>query len=1089
MKSLLFGLVVVSLTASASAAVTIGYLPRDEHPPVSGLRVSNNHPFPIRDKIRVRLTPELSGADGNLLAVSHSVTGGTVEAHYLPVQIEAENQDTGALAWIDVQLRPNESRRYTFQSIGGGAGRETLPEIAERFSSGLPREVTFGPGVRTRLFDLSLLELAGGLESFPQEREARIRQGLENVLKAQFEPVEEQHGPVVSKLVFRASAAGENNYEIEAVYHLFTSGISDVEVTLRTTRVSRDRGYLALVKRLPVSGDETAAIRWKGNIRELKSGDSSPARTNRMHSWGRDVNWLATGKGDNKANRAILAEFTTNLTRAQNGRYLPANDYMVNEYVVGTEDQWYMLSEIARQNQMRNYVPHTFVIPQPDEPLRLRFRALPDREQNSDAVDQAFVAFAGYQGRTLEGEDLHVRVGVDEVSFGTSYFPHSTFGENFEYWRSAGLQGDRWWPRFGANWRHFKAEIQRDMRIANAIGLDWIRIHHFDAPDFRKDFLTTEDGAWMLEYLEFMAETARSTGLGLFLDFSLSPSDARLVAERFGDVIGFYEIQNEVLLMGASPDRIDYWRDVRENVRAVQPEAPVFVTGGPQFYSLYDRLAERNLEVDAVGQHAYVDGRQEPAYVRDIALSLGGYATRTGRMPLNSEYNWRMITRETEEAQAHHFFEIYDNLLSQRSIPLLLQFQFVETQSVPPRIRGALRHYEPLRLDRTPKLQASAFHEIIRRYSSPTHRNKVVDVQMPVVSISPDRAATVPVTITNRGPRPLEVRVRPVAVPGISPDGQEETISLRPRQSRTIQRTYRADAGIPPGFYHFFEEIRYDDTIRYGWGYAAYRASPPLDLDMPPLDGIEYVGGLNLLAERNLSSIRHLVFGQEAPALEVNWALYIYNTLRSATGADIQRWADDQITPDSRRRSLLLVGNQESNSLIAELAESLPLDPLSLPAGEGAVMAIDHPQEEGRFILLVTGRDPEGIQRAASDFIYRYWRFAKDAASFRDGMAPPEGSLQAQPAPQAAASPEALVIEGPESARRGEDLRIRLMNTGEPPSPAAGVLLKAEVNGRKLDLGRTDAGGELRTRLDRRGTYRVRPAVEGAKTELVIKVR
>lgn len=70
---------------------------------------------------------------------------------------------------------------------------------------------------------------------------------------------------------------------------------------------------------------------------------------------------------------------------------------------------------------------------------------------------------------------------------------------------------------------------------------------------------------------------------------------------------------------------------------------------------------------DAVGQHAYVDRREMPDHFRDIAVSLGGYATRTGRLPLNSEYNWRMITRETEESQAERFREISENLLSPRA--------------------------------------------------------------------------------------------------------------------------------------------------------------------------------------------------------------------------------------------------------------------------------------------------------------------------------------------------------------------------------------------------------------------------------------
>jgi|GEM_PF-6292087 len=983
---------VAALAAAVSAfAIPTDYLPRDEHPQVSGLRVSNNHTFPIRETVAVRLSPELAAEGDRLLAVSHSVVGGTVEAHYLPVQVVEATDGNGAMAWVDVQLRPAESRTYQFQSMGGGAGSEAMPQITSTFPSGLPHRIEAG-GRQTELFDLALLEIFDGLDRFPARREEAVRAAWEQAQRLSFDQESFTGGTVLSTMIYRSRPAGENEYQVEVRYQISESGTCDIEITLQAGSTRRERGYLALAKVWPATGGQAVTVRWKGERLEIQPGASSPPRTNRMHSWGRDVNWLALGEGGDLATRSILAAFSPNLTRSHNNRYFPANDYLINEYVFGDADGWVMLSEIARENEMQNYVPHTFVLPTPEEPIEIRIRALPAGRHNLDAVDASFTSFAGYQRRSIEGEDLHISFGVPGVSFGTSYFPHSTFGENFEFWRSAGLEGDRWWPRFGANWRHFQPDIERDMRIANAMGLDWIRIHHFDAPDFRRDFLSTADGAWMAEYLDFMARTARDTGLRLFLDFSVSPADARLVAERWGDVIGFYEMQNEVLLRGAFEDRIDYWRDVRQSIREVQPEAPVFVTGGPQFYSVYERLDQLGLEVDAVGQHAYVDARQSPGFVRDVALSLGGYAARTGRVPLNSEYNWRMITRETELDQARHFFEIYDNFLSQRSVPLLLQFQFIETLAVAPHTRGAQRHYEPLRLDRTPKMQANAFHEIIQRYSRPDHRNKVVQATMSLFRLSPGEEVTVPVMLTNRSNRTLEITRRGIAPEGIELLGEEETITLRPRQSHSADRVLRAPADLAPGFYHLFEEIRFEDTVRYAWSFGSHRAQPRLDLEAGTLEGVRYAPDMEQLNEIDLSSIRHIVFGFEAPALEVDWALYIYNTLRAATGTDIHRWADDQLTEDQRRRSLLLVGNQNSNALIAQWAEALPLDPLELPEGEGAVVVMQHPEEQGRFVVLITGSDDQGVQRAASDFVFRYWRHAKDATTFRSGMAPPEGA-------------------------------------------------------------------------------------------------
>jgi hypothetical protein len=241
------------------------------------------------------------------------------------------------------------------------------------------------------------------------------------------------------------------------------------------------------------------------------------------------------------------------------------------------------------------------------------------------------------------------------------------------------------------------------------------------------------------------------------------------------------------------------------------------------------------------------------------------------------------------------------------------------------------------------------------------------------------------VTITNRSSQPIELRTRAIPPAGLRTNTDEQTITLRPRQSQTVERRFHADDDLAPGYYHFFEEVRFNNSVRHGWGYAAHRAQPRLDLNTALHPGVRYTGGLEQLEQINLSSVRHVVFGGEASNLEVNWALFVHSTLRAATGSDIQRWAHDQISPEDRRRSLVLVGNQNSHPMIAELADRLPLNPLELAPGEGAVMTFAHPDDPSRFILVVSGADAEGIERAAADFIYRYWRFAKDAISFRDG--------------------------------------------------------------------------------------------------------
>src|SRR5690606_21965137 len=104
---------------------------------------------------------------------------------------------------------------------------------------------------------------------------------------------------------------------------------------------------------------------------------------------------------------------------------------------------------------------------------------------------------------------------------------------------------------------------------------------------------------------------------------------------------------------------------------------------------------------------------------------------------------------------------------------------------------------------------------------------------------------------------------------------------------------------------------------------------------------------------------------------EVDAARQLENGLRRATGANIQRWPDDQIDDSRKSRSILLVGNPKSNPLIEEIAELLPLNPLELSSGEGLILVVEHPENPNRFLLIVSGRDAAGIEKAAADLLAR----------------------------------------------------------------------------------------------------------------------
>lgn len=1065
---------------TGTKAVTSNDSIQDESTKV--VSITNNYLFPIKENIKFPIHFSES-----LAKKSDRVIPDDEKLNYYPFQLEREYGRN--FAWLNVELAPGESRSYSIGQNTGNSHPSIKAEVAGQYASGLPTSFQLQNGLLLPLFDLSTVEIVKGLEDFPKKREERIRNALSkgNYSNLLFEEIGRHSGPVMSVFSFQGKGGNFNDYEVIVSYRVFASGIVDVDVILRSVKVHEPKAYLAIAKKISTDEPQDAIIRWKGKPMSILANGTSPPRSNRVDAWGRDVNWMSLNGTGTTTTRAILADFTPNLTRMNNGRIRNANDYLVNEYLIGLENKWVLLAEIARGNDvMDNYIPSQFVVPSEGETIELHYRLLPPEDRDTETIDAAFNSYAGYQSTDHQNDELQIDLGVKGVSFGTSYFPHSTFAENFEYWRSAGMSGrfrpvDRWWPMF-EHWKFFKEEIRRDMRIANAMGLEWIRIHHFDAPDFREDHITTPEGRWMLEYIEFMAEAARESSLRLFLDFSLSPNDVALIADRFGDVIDIYEIQNEVLIIpGASEDRFGYWREVRERILEKQPEAKVLLTGGPQFYAIYDRLLKEGVKNDAVGQHAYIDRRETPTIFRDFAVSLGGYASQTGRFPLNSEYNWRMITRDTEEEQAAHFSEISDYLLSQRAIPLLLQFQFQETFAVPPRNRGALRHYELLRVDRTPKPQALAYIDLVKQYGRKNNRLKQLEIIISEVDIKPGKPSSYSVRLRNLTNRTLDISTSPVLPEGFEGKTLDTLYILKPGEEKVLKRMVTPPEDLDPGVYHFFEKLYYHDQSHFGWGIGRYDSDPRLDFEASLLKGVRYVGGLEILEKLDLSSFSYVVFGEEAPSLEVSWALYIYQSLRSATGADINRAKHTMIDASGRKSNLILVGNAESNPLIADIIDHLPQEFHTLSAGVGLVLTLPNPLGQGT-LLLITGGDPEGIQKAASDFIYRYWRFAKNAVTFREGMP----SMESDWIKTKASEPnhvQKIVLEGPSAGVVDERIRIVVLEQAEPPGPVAGVTISVYLDGKKIESVKSNSSGEAAFRLKSPGLYEFRP--EGLKEESI----
>lgn len=1029
------------------------------------ITVTNHFRFPVNQTVRV--APETGWLD----KLAQGKPG--IFQH---AQARQAVQVDGNGCWIQVDMAPGESAAWTYTESEQSNVPSINPEVTQTFSSGLPQSVRINDDTTVRLFDLALVEITDDFKQFKNKPELKRTALLEALTApasrpAAFELEKQENGPLVSTLVYRGTIQKGNTYRVNVTYRISPPSSVDVQVDLQALTNKYEEGYLALAKFLPAEENEKASIRWKGEIQDLPWKGQSAERDARTHHWGRDVNWLCLS-GDGGID-GLMADFTPGMTRLINGSYRPVNDFVVNELVLGTEAGWYMISEISRSNYLKAYVKQYYVIPQEDEVQTLRLRCVRLGDPAVRRFDQDFIAWAGYRQTQTHQDRVDVNLGVSHVEFGTSYFPHSTLGENFQYWKTRDLVGERWWPYHRSAWQASKADIRRDMMIANAMGMKWLRIHHLDMPgDFKADTAMFKNEPWLMDYLDYMAETARETGLYLYLDLAVSPEFAGAIVRKHGDIARYYEIQNEILLRGIDTELLPYWKTLREQIKQ-RADTKVVLTGGPLFLGLYPKLDDLAMDLDGVGHHCYVDRREVPEAFADYALAIGGYASRQNKIPINSEINWRFITRETLDQQAQHFGEIFESFLSQQSVPMVGQFQFQETFCVPPVSRGALRHYEVLHVDRTPKPQAGVYRRLIQKYTSPQEPVNNLEVTYGKEQIAPGQTLTVPVTFKNIGRGTIRVKTECILPEGLSLKGKSRsTFSLKPQETVTLDRRLAAAKTIRPGFYHLFEKITLGDRLFFGWGILPYTHQPQLALDEPVLENVKYESSIDSLRAFDLSKVKAVVFGSEAPAREVDWTLYVYESLRSATGADIQRYSDTdpQALELLKSGHAVLVGTMKSNRLIAQTSDALRANLAVTSKDAGIVRVVDNPFHSGSRILLVTGDSEEAVERAASDFLLRYWKNAKDAITFRVGM----HSETAQTKEDETDTEEVLEIVIPDKATVGEKIRLRVVRTTEPPGPAAGKPLWAYVDGEWISLGKTSGTGEVFYTFEKAGRYRVR---------------
>jgi hypothetical protein len=774
---------------------------------------------------------------------------------------------------------------------------------------------------------------------------------------------------------FRAEVV-RDGYDLEIIAQPYGGGWIDIRTRVTRVDETADPAYVAFVRRMTVPGMQEGRLRMNGRVLE---GSTSPELWERDFWYTKGVDWVSWVAGD--VSIAAINGFTPVPTILRNGNWVDASHFYVWERTRRDADQLYLISEIAGPNPGQatsSYMPITPYAPmRAGDSLDLKWRLAFDETPGTTWEESHLRVFAGYHSVAATDDLAVVDLGVPGVAFGTSYFPYSTLPENFDYYRTPGLNKETWWsfsPDMWMLWREFVPRMLTDLHIIRAMGFDWVRLHHLQ-------LLREMDRAEALAFLDFYTAAARDLNLKILVDSEGPEEWIAELANRYGDDIQRYEIENEILILGIKPEQPARWKALYHAFKDAAPDADVFLTAAGN-NAMFERLEDLDIPFDRVGLHAYKHGEEWKEAFSSHALGTGGYATDIGKQATLGEFNWKGFTRLSPEVRREEFIATYENMLQPRALPEFFQFHFQETLSVNPSIsRSGIRHYETINLDRRPKPEAIELMRMIREYTSadaPVREVSIESAEMQFV----DGSATAAFTITNNTARPLTLELSPAAFGDIesrltSPTG----ISLSPGETAEATVEVLLGPDPEPGTYHHFLKIDYGDQEAYGWGVAANPGAPVFEAE-PVLDGyVVYPQGAAIVERIEWDEPLAVAFGPDAPVLEMEMAYILGNTLQSATGRPVRISSTADLTNSwtGGGGTLILVGTATSNPLIGAAA-----DPRA--TGKGIILLRD--PEDGGQRLLLTGDTEKAVQAAATDFVLRYWQNAKDAAIRITGMAP-----------------------------------------------------------------------------------------------------
>ncbi|MEO5804710.1 MAG: hypothetical protein ABIR24_14385 [Verrucomicrobiota bacterium] len=762
-----------------------------------------------------------------------------------------------------------------------------------------------------------------------------------------------------------------------------------LDVNAEFTNESADENakvYAAVVCRWEQPTAKSRMLCYDNRIAPLGENSASPFRLEegRHQFTQRGVDWVRNVFG-NGVTVAWLNDFAPSFTVLDNStrntykqpRYEGASLPQLGQEVQTVGHKFYSITEIARSN-IKSYRDRLAenTLPARGEGVKFSSRLVLSKKSFSDAeTDQMLVGYTSYNEQRKTSDGAAISFGVKSVKFGTSYFPYSTLGENFDTLKLPGMDREAFWPLAAdtvLRWREFADDIRRDLRIAKAMGFQFIRLHHLE-------LLAAIPKNVRTEYLDFLFGELRHLKLQAMLDTYATDAAIVELLTRYGDVIDTVEIENEVLIWGIPLDRPPQWKATYAAVKKAAPHVRVHLTGYNNT-GMFNRLERLGIPFDRVGLHSYVDSLEAIPTARGYALALGSFSSKIGKPPVVTEYNWRQLTRMTPTARAKVYPAIFDNMLSTRAIPEMYQFQFNETMAPNPRSgRGnILRHYELIHLSRRAKLEALELMKLIKKYSSEEDALRLLEVPQVIVNLDGHGAAKAVVKIKNASNHALNFTIVIESSTNLTVTSKSlGKTTLKAGEAFSVPLTLKT-LDATPGFYQGFLRIETSDgQLRYGWIEARLAGTPKLDMESK--SSVGYPRGA--AEELNIDFKRPVVvvYGVDAPVLEVETAFAIASTLESASGQPIEMiQLNDLPKFTGQLRNLIMVGTPKSNERIAFASAQRP----ELKSGQ--VERFTDPNQEQW--LVVTGEDSLAVEHAGMDLLLRWWKHAKDSAARRVGL-------------------------------------------------------------------------------------------------------